>query len=672
MSKSKTLIPKTVVQIFSETIYDYYTYILDNFVLPVWVYHLVRVYITFSTCLLFTNFHQSGTGIKPLEVFLNLYATDLSEKWATINFVIDMILYTAIYTSIGYHSLVFTKKSHLSKTSTYLNVICVEVIIPILLLATGSQIGNNVGLIYKNMKNYLIWVYTIILLFWLILTLIFHNLFLCSYIHFVPGRTFTLSAALQGFDMNVIISVRLFARCANALNGTIYAIGFRVAIALVLLFGILIILFYNVYINRKYSGFICATFCAGFVLDVISIFVSLDWVIRLLIFSCVIMIGNTAIYNVLKAGSKKAKEIYDAFENEELEFEDVYPKLNDQFLKHCYEAFKMGHPYFFTFKPILNGAHHENTNKKIWKFYLRVLAIYNNKIYDLMNASQAFKRLGFNDLQSRLFIRGIDHIIDIRSRKVTKQCKNIMKNIQSHTRTLRTTLVRYWQAIESDEPGSTYAYGSSAQNQMDEIDRMYESVLTKWPNCAPLFKHYAKFLNTVCFNKLKGEQYNALAAIKRSVDMLEIRAKRCFPLIPLQVESDNLFQPNQQQQQQQSDQASLLSTGPISNSSEIEQNEEQEAELVAQNTLYEMGKNARVPVNTAINVIVVVAFIFLFIMGIILADVVVLKKYYIYETLLRFLSCFTSILFYTSRPVYRIASLVTDALGISYDLQKTT
>lgn len=664
MHKAKQLLPNTLVGLISETIYDYYTYILDNFVLPTWIYSFVRVYISFSTCLLFTNFHQSGTGLKPLEPFLNLYATELTEKSALINFVIDMIAFIVIYVSIFYYAIIFTKKSHLSKISTYINVVFIEVVCPVLLLTTGSQIGNNVGLLYKNVNNYTVWVYTIFSAFWLIVTLIFMNTFLYSYIPFVPGRSVALSVELQGFETNVITAIRVLARSANATAGTKLAIAFRVAIALVLAYGIFNIIFWKIYHNKGYTSFIGAVFCAGFVLDVLGIFISLDWVIRILIFFTIIGVGDIVITQIVNAYTKKVKELFTALENEEITLEEIYPKINNSYLRNCYEAFRQGHPYYMTFKPIVYGAHNENTNSKVWRFYVRTLAIYNSRIYDLMNASQELKRLEFNDLKTQLFIRGIDHIIDIRSKKVSKQCSMILKNIQGQTRSLRSTLVKYWQAIQNGEPGGAYAYGSSAQKQMDEIERMYTSTLTKWPNVQSIYKHYAKFLINICFNRLKGEQYTALAQITRNVDMVEIRAKRTFPLIPMVLPDSTAAN---SRLPPVNDQGSMLSSGSVGASSELDRNEEVDAELSAQNTLYEMGKSASVPINRTVTLFTILSFIVLFILGVVLTDVLILNKYSIFNTLLEFLSCFTSVLFYSSRAVYRQESLILDELNVSYN-----
>lgn len=671
MKKGGTILPRTVKQIACETIYDYYTYILDNFILPTWLYPFAKVYVTFATCLLFTNFHQAGTGIKPLEVFLNLYATALDDQWATINFIINLILNVIIYSSIIGCSIVYTTRSHMRKWSTTFNVICIEFLMPFILLTSGSQIGNNVGLLYDDIRNSIIWLYTIIQLFWVVVTFIFNSLFLASYIPFVPGRSSALTPAFQSFELNIIIVIRILARSANATIGTIVAKICRVLIAILLAIGIFIIIFYNINHSRTYSAFISAVFCAGFVLDVLGIFISLDWVIRLLIFFGIIAIGTFVINIILKRQQKKVSEIFTAMENEELTFEDVFPKINGQYLRYCMEAFKMGHPYLLTFKPLVEGAHNENTNSKVWMFYLRVLAIYNSRIYDLMNACSEFKRLGFADIQSILFVRGIEHIIEYRSPKVTKQCKSILKNIQTQTRMLKGTVVKYWEAIESDYPGGAYAYGASAQKQMDQIEKVYDSALTKWPNASLIYKSYSRFINHICNNRMKGEQYAALGSLTRKIDLIEIRAKKLFPLLPMVLpDPENAMR---EDAHNKNDGASVLSASLAgSSSNSLNDNEELEAELAQQNTLYEMGKRASIPINYCITAFVIISFILLFELGVVMTNVIILQKYQVFKTLLEFLSSFTSMLFYSSRTVYYMASFVADKLSLSYNTTTVT
>lgn len=668
MSKAKQILPKTLVQLICETVYDYHLYILDNCVLPKFVYYFTRVYVTMATCLLFTNFHQSGTGLKPLEVFLNLYATELNEQWAMINFVIDMLVFGIMYISIIYFSILYTYRNYLSKFSSYFNVIMVEVIMPFMMLTTGSQIGNNVGLLYANIKNYTIWIYTMISLAWVLLSILCYNVFLSAYIPFIPGRSVAMSSSLQAFELNIITAVRILARGANATPGTNIAIAFRVCIAALLAYGIFMIIFWNIYHSRNYSAFIASVFCAGLVLDIFAIFLKLDWVIRLILFFGIILIGYFVIGFILKSVNKKIMAIFTAIENEEISFEDAYPKINNTYLRHCYEAFKSGHPFMLTFKPLVYGSHNENTNPRIWRFYLRVLAIYNSRIYDLMNASQELKRLGYTDIKTQLFLRGIDHMIEIRSRKISKPCSLVLKNIQANTRSLRSTLVKYWQAIQSGEAGTAYAYGASAQHQMDEIEKSYVSTLTKWPNVPNIYKHYSRFLNYICFNRLKSEIYASAANMSRTVDFAEIQAKAVFPMIPVVLpDVESLLNPAPQQQNQ--DQApSMLSSGSVG--TDLERNEQEQEELTAQNTLYEMGKSCNVPINRAITIFTVLAFIILFVLGIVLTNILTLQKNDVYETLLQFLSSFTSLLFYTSRPVYRILSIIAEAENISYNTSK--
>lgn len=567
------ILPRTVKQIASETLYDYTTYILDNFILPTWLYPFTKVYVTFATCLLFTNFHQAGTGVKPLEVFLNLYATALDETWATINFIINMILFVIIYSSIIICSIIYSTKNRMPRWSTVFNVICIELLMPFRLLTTGSQIGNNVGLLYDSITNTKIWIYTIISILWVVITFVFDYYFHSSYIPFISGRSSALTPVFQSFELDIIIVIRILARSANATIGTVVAKVCRVLIAILLAIGVFTIVFYNIYHSRTYSAFISVVFCAGFVLDIIGIFINLDWIIRLLIFFGIILIGTFTINEILKAQQKKIYETFTALENDEISFEDVFPKINGKYLRYCYDAFKLAHPYLLTFKPLVEGAHNENTNSKVWMFYLRVLSIYNSRIYDLMNACSEFKRLSFPGMESFLFERGMEHIIEYRSPKVTKQCKTILKNIQAQSRMLKGTIVKYWEAIEGDSPGGAYAYGASAQRQMDQIEKMYDSALTKWPNASLIYKSYSRFLNHICNNRMKGEQYAALGNVTRKIDLIEICAKRLFPLLPLVLQDpENIMK---EEAQNKNDGASVLSASVSgSSSNSLEENEE--------------------------------------------------------------------------------------------------
>lgn len=278
MKRGGNILPRTVKQIICETIYDYTTFIYDNYILPTWLYPFTKFYVTFSTCLLFMNFHQSETGLKPLEVFLNLYGTSLEESWATINFIINMILFVIIYSSIILCSIIYSSKNHMPKWSTIFNVICIELLMPFILLTTGSQIGANIGLLYNSVGNSKIWIYTIISLFWVVFTFIFEYLFHASYIPFIPGRTSALTPAFQSFDIDLVIIIRILSRLANSTDGTVAAKVCRALIAVLLAVGAVTIAFYNIYLSRKYTAFISASFCAGFVLNILEEFVKLDWV----------------------------------------------------------------------------------------------------------------------------------------------------------------------------------------------------------------------------------------------------------------------------------------------------------------------------------------------------------------------------------------------------------